>query len=371
MMLRHPMAGIEMRPRCRRSPDQTPVRQGLGSTQTRTKQSGRHSIFGSYIHSKLSIKCSEHKLNSGDHVGSAFSAYQVRIGVFCAVAAHVMWGFFPLYWNLLDYISPATLTAHRIVWSFALLATLTITTPRMRDSLKRIRTRRGITVYALAAAMIGINWGAFMYAVGSGQVLQASLGYYINPLLNVLLGVVVLGERLKPFQWIAVGFATLGVAVMTIGGSGVPWIALTMAFAFATYGLLKKKAPLPPLEGLTVETGLLFPIGVAFLLLRSSDPADVAYQWSTWILLLIGGVITITPLALFAVAAKRVTLTTIGILQYVGPTLQWFVGVVLLGESFHGSKLFGFLLVWIGVIVFIIGGLRTQVRATAPMSNDG
>lgn len=271
-----------------------------------------------------------------------------------------MWGLFPLYWHLLDYVPSTTLTAHRVIWAFTLLMTLSLAMPRLHRALLQLRDPRKLLIYAAAATMIAINWGTFMYAVGSGQVLQASLGYYINPLLNVLLGVIVLGERLLPFQWIAVGFAAVGVAVMVVMGSGVPWIALSMATAFAIYGLLKKKATLPALEGLSIETALLFPAALAFLLLQPRDSEAQSYTALTWLLLIFGGAITVAPLALFAIAAKRVTLTTIGILQYVGPTLQWFVGVVLLGESFGGSKLIGFLFVWTGVTVFIVGGLKMQ-----------
>lgn len=276
-----------------------------------------------------------------------------------------MWGLFPLYWRLLDSLTPATITAHRVVWSFVLLVLLSLGMPRLRTSLGYLRNRRNLVICSGAAAMIALNWGGFMYAVGTDQVLQASLGYYINPLLNVVLGVVVLGEQLKRFQWIAVGSAVIGVAVMTLGGTGVPWIALTVAGAFATYGLLKKKTQLPALEGMMVEMGLLFPIAVAFLMMQWPASSDAAYGSTIWTLLVLGGLISVTPLALFAVAAKRVTLSTIGILQYVGPTLQWFVGAILFDEPFAGSKLVGFLFVWAGVIVFVVGGVMTQPRSRA------
>jgi chloramphenicol-sensitive protein RarD len=302
---------------------------------------------------------------------SGQSAYRAtQVGVLCAVSAHVMWGLFPLYWRLLDSISPATLTAHRVVWSFVLLVLLSVAMPRLRKTLGYLRDWRSLLVCGGAAAMIALNWGAFMYAVGNDQVLQASLGYYINPLLNVLLGVVVLGERLKRFQWLAVGSAIVGVAVMTLGGTGVPWIALTVAGAFATYGLLKKKSQLPALEGMTVEMGLLFPIAVMFLMTQWRTTNETAYDSTTWMLLVLGGLVSVMPLALFAVAAKRVTLSTIGILQYVGPTLQWFVGAILFGEPFAGSKLIGFLFVWAGVIVFVVGGLMAQSRSRAAIRTD-
>lgn len=285
------------------------------------------------------------------------SLRSTRIGIGCALSAHVMWGCFPLYWRLLESLSSLTLTAHRIVWSFALLIVITAIVPSMRRIVFTIPGRRTLAIYTAAAIMIGINWLAFLYAVGTDQVLQASLGYYINPLFNVLLGVVVLGERLYLLRWVAVALATVGVLIMTIAGEGVPWIALSMASAFGIYGLLKKKAPLRALEGLTLETGLLFPIAIAYFLF-APQTGDPRYTNAMWIFCALGGVITVTPLALFSIAAKRIPLSTIGILQFVGPTLQWIVGTVILGEPVSTAQLGGFVFVWAGVLVFIFGRRR-------------
>jgi chloramphenicol-sensitive protein RarD len=291
---------------------------------------------------------------------------ELYLGMACAVSAHVMWGFFPLYWRLFGAISPAILTAHRVAWSFLILAVVVLAVPRLRASLQQLRNPRHLAVSIAAALAIGTNWAAFMFAVTNDQVLQASLGYYINPLLNVLLGVFFLRERLGPYQWLAVGSAALGVAIMTVAGAGVPWFALAMAGSFATYGLLKKKTHLSPLVGMFVETGVLFPIAAVCLFTQQDAAAWANYTPATWSLLVLGGAVTIAPLALFAIAAKRVTLSTIGILQYIGPTLQWFVGAVLLGEPFHGSRLVGFVFVWLGVIVFISGSLISGTRRKKP-----
>ncbi len=227
-------------------------------------------------------------------------------------------------------------------------------------------------IHAGAAVMIAVNWLAFLYAVGSDQVLQASLGYYINPLVNVLLGVVILHETLRVSQIIAVGLAAVGVLVMTVAGSGMPWIAIAMVLSFGIYGLLKKKASLGPFEGLTLETGMLFPIAATYLVMQSGSPTTAELSSSTWVLLVLGGGVTITPLALFAVAAKRVPLSTIGILQYIGPTLQWIVGAIILGEPVSTYQFVGFGFVWAGVVVFITGDhastwwkLRTKARPTS------
>ncbi|QDT08037.1 EamA-like transporter family protein [Rubripirellula lacrimiformis] len=278
-----------------------------------------------------------------------------RIGVVCALLAHVCWGFFPLYWRMVGSVSSFSLTAHRVVWSFLILATLCTIVPRLRRSFWKWHGRRTLAIYATAAVMIGINWLAFLYAVGTDRVLQASLGYYINPLVNVLLGVVILHERLRVPQRVAVVLAAIGVGVMAVAGEGVPWIALTMALSFGLYGLLKKKATLGPFEGLAMETGILFPFAATYLCLAPPSVDGQPLSTATWILLVCGGAITITPLALFAVAAKRVPLSTIGILQYIGPTLQWIVGAIVLGEPVSTTKFIGFAFVWAGVLVFIAG----------------
>ena len=304
----------------------------------------------------------EHLLNSPPRLPRHAVGRQSQVGVCCAVLSYVIWGLFPLYWRMLEAVPVTILTAHRVVWSFGLLVLLAIFLPRLRNIASHLRDGRSLSITIAAAVMIALNWGAFMYAVNSDRVLQASLGYYINPLLSVLIGVVVLGEKLKPFQWLAVVSAAIGVLVMAVVGSGIPWIALTMAGAFGIYGLLKKKTRLPALEGLMLETGVLLPLAICYLLAEATGSDAESYSQATWSLLVFGGLVTITPLALFAVAAKRVTLSTIGILQYVAPTLQWFVGVVVFGESFQGTKLIGFAFVWAGVIVFIAGEFLTQTK---------
>ncbi len=288
-----------------------------------------------------------------------------RFGVACAVLAHVIWGLFPLYWRMLGSLSAAAITSHRIVWALLSLTIICLVVPRLRRNVLRRHDTHTIVVHSVAASMLALNWLAFLYAVNSDQVLQASLGYYINPLVNVLLGVVILHERLRTSQKIAIGFAAVGVAVMAIGGNEVPWISLVMATSFGFYGLMKKKARLGPLEGLTIETAVMFPFAVAYLM-YTSPPHSIAgsselvdsetgYSAIIWTLLIVGGVITIVPLSLFAAAAKRVPLSVLGILQYIGPTMQWIVGAVVLSEAVGTSKLIGFALVWAGVLVFITG----------------
>ncbi|MGB7325256.1 MAG: EamA family transporter RarD [Rubripirellula sp.] len=278
----------------------------------------------------------------------------------CALLAHVCWGVFPLYWRMIGGVPSVALTAHRVIWSFVLLTILTVSVQRFRKIVWTRHSKRTLFIHACAALMIGINWIAFLYAVESNQVLQASLGYYINPLVNVLLGVMILGEKLYVPQMVAVGLAAIGVLVMTIAGSGMPWIALSMALSFGFYGLLKKKATLGAFEGLTLETGILFPLATTYVVIGFQSPTAATLSPLTWALLMIGGLVTVTPLALFAVAAKRVPLSTIGILQYVGPTMQWIVGAIILGEPVSTYQFIGFAFVWAGVVVFITGNHTTR-----------
>lgn len=225
-------------------------------------------------------------------------------------------------------------------------------------------------IHAAAGVMIGINWMAFLFAVNTGHVLQSALGYYINPLVNVMLGVVILKERLSVPQTLAVALAAIGVSVMSLVGDGIPWLSLVMAFSFGFYALLKKKASLGAVEGLTLETGALLPLALCYLLWFSPSLGDAVSERTVdsttmWAMLVFGGALTLSPLALFAHAAPRVPLSMIGILQYVGPTLQWICGAVLLSEPVSNTQFVGFGFVWAGVLVFVVSGLRQRKRNKA------
>ncbi len=285
-----------------------------------------------------------------------------RIGFACAIGAHTLWGLFPLYWRYLRHMDSVELVGHRILWSFVLLLVLVPCLlsakqlggwPKFR---KALTNPRYWMVYTLAGAMIAINWLAFVYAVTNDRILDASLGYYINPLLNVLLGVAVLGERLGWQQWVAILLAAIGVGVMTVAGGGLPWPAVAMATSFAVYGLIKKKAPLPALAGLLLETSVLVLPTLVYLSWLHSDGqgAFVSGTTTTRLLMLGGGVVTVVPLTLFALATQRVALSTIGVLQYIGPTLQLIVGAVVAGEPFGKWRIVGFAFVWCGILLFLI-----------------
>ncbi len=293
---------------------------------------------------------------------------RLPIGSIYAILAHVLWGLFPLYWKLLKEIQPLPLVCNRIVWSFVVLSLMVPFLWRSNNDLTQIqptthlRDRKIWMVYGFAGILLAINWLAFLWAVNNGAILQASLGYYINPLISVLLGVVFLGERLAGLHWLAIAIVTSGVTVMTVTGGGLPWVSLAMAISFSLYALVKKGGKLPSLPGLWVEMMVLAPISLAYLVFNEYQGIGAMRTASltTWMLLLGGGFVTILPLALFSSAAKTVSLSTMGILQYVGPTLQFLVGVLIFHEDFGSGRMLGFALVWLGVGLYLSHSFRSS-----------
>jgi chloramphenicol-sensitive protein RarD len=282
-----------------------------------------------------------------------------------AVAAYLLWGFFPLYWGLIRHVPTAQAMGHRIVWSAAVLALIVLASSRRR--VLAAVTGRIAALYALAAVVVGTNWTIYVWAVNSGFVVETSLGYFILPLFNVLLGVVVLHERLRRLQWVAVGIAAAGVAHLTRIYGAPPWIALGLAVTFGVYGLIKKRAPLPALEGLFLETAILAPLALIYLAVVQRSGAGLFLRAGTTTdLLLIGtGLLTIVPLALFAAAVQRVPLSVIGILQFFSPTIQFLIGIFVFREAFSAAQFVGFALVWTAIILFGVDGLLAR-RRTVP-----
>lgn len=310
---------------------------------------------------------------------------EVRIGLLAAVAAHLMWGVFPLFWRQLGDYDALQVVCHRVMWSFFFLLLglpllLRFLPATDRSSLyKTIWNTRTLGIYSVAGVLIAINWLTFVWAVNHDRVLHASLGYYINPLLNVVMGVLLLGEKLSRKQWLAIASAGLGVAVMAVAIGGLPWVSLLLAFSFATYGLVKKKAPLPALIGLFVETTVLLLPALTFIAYVELDSGGAFQAGSSrlMLLLILGGTITIAPLALFAFAAKRAPLSTLGVLQYIGPTMQFLLGVFVFEESFSTYQLCGFAFVWLGLLIYLSGPTRRKIQdeptadyANGPMSRD-
>ncbi|KAF0107391.1 MAG: chloramphenicol-sensitive protein RarD [Anaerolineaceae bacterium] len=288
----------------------------------------------------------------------------MKKGIWYAVGAYVFWGLFPIYWKMLAGIPALQLLGHRIVWSFLLLTGVLLLL-RQGMEFRRALSWRTLLIFFIAAILIGVNWLTYVWAIGAGFIVETSLGYFINPLLSVLMGVIFLRERLRPLQWIPVGMAAAGVLYLTFAYGALPWIALTLAFTFGLYGLVKKTAPLGSFHGLTLETGILFLPALGFLL-YSEFSGSAAFLHSappTDLMLFGAGAVTVIPLLLFASAARRIPLTTMGVLQYINPTMQFLLGVLVYREPFNQHRLIGFAVVWAALILYGVEGLVARRRA--------
>jgi len=290
---------------------------------------------------------------------------QQRRGIWYGVTAYVIWGLSPIFWNAIEDVPALELLAHRVLWSIPLL--LLVIAVRHRWSILRhaYASRRTVVVAAVSGILVGINWGVFVWAATSGHIVDASLGYYINPLVSVALGVVVLREHLTIGARIAVGIAAVGVAVMAISIGVVPWVSLTLAFAFGFYGLMKKRPDAaPPIEGLLGETvTVAVPLAVVVVLLTANGDSSFGTTTTTSVLLALGGAVTVVPLLLFGGAAQRIPLSMVGLLQYLTPTIQLIIGVTLYDETMSGGRVFGFVMVWIALAVYTADSLRNARRA--------
>lgn len=290
-------------------------------------------------------------------------------GIWYGVSAYLIWGTFPLYWRLLRHVAPLHVLGQRIIWSFVLLAAVLVLVRRQRAELPAV-SPRVIGLYAAAALLIALNWYLFIYAVGVNRVVETSLGYFITPLVNVVLGVAVFRERLRRLQWIAVAIAAAGVLYLTGAYGAVPWIALGLASSFGGYGLIKKQAPLGPMHGLTLETAVLFLPALACVIATRPDAGPVLGSDAlTFLLMVGGGFITTLPLLLFAASVRRVPLSVVGLLQYISPSMQFLLGVFVLGEPFSSAQLIGFGLVWTALVAFTMDGVISR-RASVPVPLD-
>lgn len=290
-------------------------------------------------------------------------------------AAYAMWGFFPLYWPLLKPAGAWEILANRMAWSLvAAVVLLGVHRMRRPDALSWIRPLlrqpKRLALIGLAAVVISVNWGMYIWGVNSGHVVETSLGYFINPLVTITFGVLILRERLRPAQWVAVATGAVAVLVLTLGYGRLPWIALTLAFSFATYGLLKKTVNLGGLEGFAVETAFLFLPAVGYLVWLSASGRStfVGHGPGHAALLALCGVVTAVPLVAFGAAAVRVPLTTMGLLQYLAPVFQFLLGIVVFHEHMPAQRWAGFALVWVALLVLTADGLRQARRRTDVVS---
>ena len=298
---------------------------------------------------------------------------ETRRGFLLGAAAYAMWGMFPLYWTLLEPAGAVEILAHRVFWSLAVMAALVVVLRRRRQFRAILADPRTRNILTLAAVVIAINWGGYIWGVNNGHVVETSLGYFINPLVTVLMGVFIIGERLRTMQWVAMAIASLAVLGLTLELGRPPWVALVLAFSFGTYGLAKKKANAGAVESLALETLIIAPIALAYIVFLSSrGESTFGTEGSGHALLLVStGIITAIPLICFGAAATRVTMTTLGMLQYLAPTLQFALGVSIFDEPMPRTRLLGYVLVWVALAIFTFESVkhrRRQLRLTAEAS---
>lgn len=285
-------------------------------------------------------------------------------GVLLGVTGYLFWGLFPLFFALLDSVPPIEIVAHRIIWSLIVVVLVLIVGKQWRAFTSAF-SRRNVIILGSAAIFLSINWLVYVYAVTTNQVVQASLGYFVNPLISVAMGVLILKEKLRKTQWIAVGIAIVAVVVLTIASGSLPWIALTLGLSFATYGLLKKFANLPSLHSLGIETAVLVPIALVILgiaIVNGSESFVLDGPKITFLLIMLGPV-TAIPLLAFGGASTRIPLSTLGVLQYITPIAQFFLGVFVFQEIMSTGRWIGFTLVWISLVIFTVDMYRhTRTR---------
>ncbi len=284
-------------------------------------------------------------------------------GVLYGLGAYLLWGVLPLYWKLLHAVDAPEILAHRVIWSL-IFCTLILTVRQGLGWLPAlVRDRKSLYKMCAASMLLTCNWGLYIWAVNSNRIVETSLGYFINPLVSVALGVLVLRERMARSQWIAIALAVCGVSFLLITQTQLPWIALCLACSFGLYGLLKKQLSVPALQGLSVETAFMMPPALAYLLWLSLHQGMAFGSQALASIELAGaGIITAVPLLLFAAAAKRIPLSLLGLLQYLAPSMQFCIGVFIYGESFPTTRLVGFSFIWLGLLVLTLPLLRTRAR---------
>jgi chloramphenicol-sensitive protein RarD len=287
-------------------------------------------------------------------------------GIWYAIGAYVAWGLIPIYFKWLGHVPALQIVSHRILWSLLLLVAYILFARQWLEFRAAIANMRAVRVHVASTALLSVNWLVYVWGVNSGYIVETSLGYFINPLVSVVMGVLFLHERLRFRQWVAAGLALCGVVYLAFDYGSPPWIALTLAITFATYGLVKKTAPLGPLYGLTLETGILFLPALVFLVFTDSagQGAFLHTGLTSDILLVCAGLVTTAPLLMFASAAQRIPLSLLGILQYIAPTLQFLLGVLLYKEPFTQSRFTGFAIVWAALIIFWIDGIAARRVST-------
>lgn len=288
----------------------------------------------------------------------------MRKGIFFAGIAYFVWGLFPIYFKALHAVPPIEILMHRMVWSLAFLSIVLFFRKQWGWLRESIADPKVIIGFIASALLLSSNWFIYIWAINDGRIVDASLGYFMTPLVNVLLGFILLKERLRPPQWLAVALAACGVVWLTWQTGHPPWVGLALAATFGVYGLLRKIAPLGPLEGLSLETLILFPVAFGYLawLTIHDHNTFLNSPTLTQLILAAAGPITAIPLLLFAAGARRIPMATLGLLQYIAPTIQFFLGVYLYGEVFDGARLIGFSLIWTALVIYSAEGLHFNLQ---------
>lgn len=299
------------------------------------------------------------------------SAEEARSGFWLGLGAYGLWGVLPIYFKLLEAVGPVEIVAHRVIWSVPFLAVLLFVLGGAREVRRVVREPRTIGFLAITAVLIAINWLLYVYAVTSGHILAGSLGYYLNPLVNVLMGRLLLGERLAPLQWAAVAIAAAGISALAFQALGQLWISIALAFSFATYGLMRKIAPVESVSGLAVETTLLLPIALLWLgwTVAAGGMAFGPTDTDT-ALLLLAGIATTVPLVLFTAAARRLRYSTLGMLQFLAPTVQFVIAVAVYGEEFTTAHAVAFGSIWLALALYVTALVRERKAPVSAMSPE-
>lgn len=287
----------------------------------------------------------------------------IKVGVICALAAYGMWGFAPIYFKMLMHMPAPEILVHRIVWSVLILIALVVVTGQGKKVIDALANNRVLQILLLSGLLLAANWLLFIWAINNDHLLDASLGYYINPLLNVFLGRVFLAERLRTLQKAAVGLAVFGVTVLVFSYGEVPWIALVLAVSFGFYGLLRKQVAVDSLPGLLIETVMMLPFAIIYWMFYASDLSNMFNNTMSLNLLLIGaGIVTTAPLLCFTAAARRIRYSTLGFFQYIGPSIMFILAVFVYAEPLHEARLVTFGFVWLALLLFSFDSYRAYAK---------
>jgi chloramphenicol-sensitive protein RarD len=288
-------------------------------------------------------------------------------GLLFGVSAYIIWGLLPLYWKLVEEAGAYEILAHRGIWSLLICVSLLALRKQLKSAYEMVRSSRTLSLLFLASGLLTINWGVYIWSVTVNRVVEAALGYYITPLINVTFGVLLLREKLRPAQWIAVALAAAGVVILTLGYGSLPWIALVLAISWGSYSLIKKSLNLGALETLSLETLFAFLPNLVFLLIiQGNGSAEFGSTWTISILLFGAGAATVIPLLLFNGSTTRLPLSTVGLLQYITPTIMFFIGIYINNEDISTTKVLGFAFIWLALAVLS----RDLYRSSRPL-DDG